>query len=176
MTFTVLTVTGASPERVAALVALHEKAAPHHMRCQYPAAYFTEALGEERNINIVMENEKGTVIGHLLGIPLNKTFEELRRWDPDMRDDPESLYLDMIQVAPEHRGANLGLHLIRALCKEAERRGIGKLSMHARTTTGWSKHLHRIFTEVQVLRRVENWYGFGEPFDYLEAMPTVKDA
>jgi hypothetical protein len=80
----------------------------------------------------------------------------------------------MIQVLPEQRGRNLALRLFQAVCTEAEKRNIFKLAMHARTVTGLNGYLHRIFTDIRCLRRLENWYGSGEPFDYLEATTTLR--
>jgi ribosomal protein S18 acetylase RimI-like enzyme len=170
---TVRAVTGACPDLIAALVELHQQAFPAHLQSAEPQRYFAEALGDERNLNIVMHDQAGTVIGYLLGIPQSQTFEELRAWDPAMQDDPERMYLEMIQVLPGQRGSKRGLCLIQAACAEAEKRNIFRLSMHARTTTGWNQYLHRIFAEIRFLRRIENWYGFGEPFDYLEATTTL---
>lgn len=173
---TVRAVTGASADRVAALVELHRQAFPAHMQSADPASYFAEALGDERHLNIVMQDPAGTVIGYLLAIPQSLVFEELRPWDPGMRDDPERMYLEMIQVLPGQRGSKRGLSLIRMACAEAEKRNIFNLSMHARTTTGWSGYLHRVFAQVRFLRRIENWYDSGEPFDYLEATTALQPA
>jgi ribosomal protein S18 acetylase RimI-like enzyme len=167
-------VTGTCPDLIAALVELHRQAFPAHMQTTDPPGYFSEALANERNVNIVMRDQVGTLIGYLLGIPQSFVFDELRLWDPAMQDDPERLYLEMIQVLPGQRGSKLGLRLIQKACAEAEKRNIFNLSMHARTTTGWNGYLHRIFAEIHFLRRIENWFGFSEPFDYLEATTALK--
>jgi ribosomal protein S18 acetylase RimI-like enzyme len=173
---TVRAVTGASPDRVADLVELHRQAFPAHMQSGDPESYFAEALADERNLNIVMQDQSGAIIGYLLAIPQSLVVEELRPWDPDLRDDPDRMYLEMIQIHPERRGRNHALRLFQAVCTEAEKRNIYKLSMHARTVTGLNDYLHRIFAEIRFLRRLENWYGSGEPFDYLEATTTLKPA
>lgn len=170
----VRTVTGARPELVAALTQMHRRTFPPQMQFADAPGYFEEALADGRNLNILLQDQDGAAIGYLLGIPQSHVFEELRRWDPQMRDDPERVYLDIIQVLPEQRGRNHAWHLFQALCAEAERRGVFKLSMHARTATGLNAYLHRIFAEVRFLRRLENWYGFCEPFDYLEATTALK--
>lgn len=170
---TIQAVTGACPERIAALVDLHRQAFPGHMQAADPAGYFTEALADESNLNIVLQDELGAVIGYLLAIPQSRACEELRPWDPAMQDDPERLYLEMIQVLPEQRGKNHAFRLFQAVCAEAEKRGIFRLSMHARTITGLNDYLRRLFAEIRFLRRLENWYGSGEPFDYLEATTTL---
>jgi ribosomal protein S18 acetylase RimI-like enzyme len=173
-TFTARAVTGASPDLVAALTEIHRKSFPPNMQFADAPRYFEEALDDERNLNILLQDQTGTVLGYLLAIPQSLVFEELRQWDPEMQDDPERLYLEMIQVLPEQRGSKLGLRLIQRVCAEAEKRNIFNLSMHARTTTGWSEYLRRIFAEVRFLRQLENWYGFCEPFDYLEATTTLR--
>jgi len=173
-TFTARAVTGASPDLVAALTEIHQKAFPPNMQFADAPRYFEEALDDERNLNILLQDQTGNVVGYLLGIPQSHVFEELRQWDPEMRDDPERLYLDIIQVLPEQRRRNHALHLFQAICAEAEKRNIFKLSMHARTATGLNAYLHRIFAETRFLRQLENWYGFSEPFDYLEATTTLR--
>lgn len=167
-------VTGACPDLIAALVELHRQAFPAHMQTADPSGYFAEALADERNVNIVMRDQAGTLIGYLLGIPQSLVFEELRQWDPAMQDDPDRLYLEMIQALPAPRGSNRALPLFQAMGAEAEKRNFFKVSMHARTVTGFNEYLHRIFADIRFLRRLENWYGFGEPFDYLEATTTLK--
>jgi hypothetical protein len=39
--------------------------------------------------------------------------------------------------------------------------------MHARVSQGLSGILQKRYG-AKFFRRIENWYGFGEPFDYLE--------
>jgi ribosomal protein S18 acetylase RimI-like enzyme len=173
---TVRAVTGASAGRVAALVELHRQAFPSPMQSTDPESYFAGALGDRRNLNLVMQDRAGTVIGYLLAIPQSLAVEELRPWDPEMRDDPDRMYLEMIQVLPAQRGRNHALRLFQAVCTEAEKRNIFKLAMHARTVTGLNDYLHRIFADIRCLRRLENWYGSGEPFDYLEATTTLQPA
>jgi hypothetical protein len=167
-------ITGVCPDLVAALVKLHREAFPAHMQAPDPEGYFTEALGDERNVNIVMRDQTGTLNGYLLGIPQSLVFDELHPWDPAMQDDPERLYLEMIQALPAPRGSNRALRLFQEMCAEAEKRNFFKFSMHARTATGFNEYLHRIFADIRFLRRLENWYGFGEPFDYLEATTTLR--
>jgi hypothetical protein len=58
--------------------------------------------------------------------------------------------------------------------RKLKKKNFFKLSMHARMATGWSEYLRRIFAEVRFLRQLENWYGFCEPFDYLEATTTLR--
>lgn len=171
---TVRTVTGACPDLVATLTQMHRRAFPPHMQFADAPGYFEEALADGRNLNILLQDQDGVTIGYLLAIPQSLVFEELRQWDPEMRDDPERLYLEMIQILPGQKGGNRSLFLHQKLCMEAEKRNFFKLSMHARTTTGWSEHLRRIFAEIRFLRRIENWYGFCEPFDYLEATTALK--
>jgi ribosomal protein S18 acetylase RimI-like enzyme len=167
-------VAGCDEMLVAELVELHKKAFPPHMQLPEPAKYFAEGLQGEQHINVLLKSRDGNVTGYLLAIPHSHVFGELCQWDPDLHDDPERMYLDIIQILPEQRGNNLGLYLIQKTCEEAEKRKIFKLSMHARSTTGWAKYLLRIFAEIRLLRRVENWYGSGEPFDYLEASTTLR--
>ena len=170
------TVTGYDEKLVVELVELQKKAFPAHMQLAEPARYYADGLRDDNSMNIVMHDQNDKLIGHLQAFPQSSVYEELTRWDPAMQDDPERVYLDIIQVLPEQRQRSNGLRLFQAVCAEAEKRNIFKLSMHARTITGLSEYLHRIFAEIRFLRRIENWYGFGEPFDYLEATTTLRAA
>lgn len=161
-------------QTVASLVELHLRAFPAHMQCDDPRAYFSEALEIGDNINIVTRDPGGTLTGYLLGIPQNLVAAELRREDPEFCADPERIYLDIIQVSPERRGQGHAYALFRGVCAEAGRRGFDRLSMHARTTTGLNRYLQRIFADIRCLRRIENWYGCGEPFDYLETTTAMQ--
>ncbi|HEY7746154.1 MAG TPA: GNAT family N-acetyltransferase [Desulfuromonadales bacterium] len=120
--FTTRAVTGAPPDLVAALTEIHRKVFPPHMQFDDAPRYFEEALADERNLNILLQDQNGTLIGYLLGIPQSHVFEELRQWDPEFQDDPERLYLEMIQILPEQRGSKLGLRLIQRVCAEAEKK------------------------------------------------------
>lgn len=171
---TVRTEAGFNEKLVAELVNLHHQSFPPHMKCADPTGYFTEALGEASNLNIVMRGRDGTVIGYLRAFPHNDVVEELRPWDPDLEEDPDRLYLDIIMILPGQRGKGHAFRLFQAVCGEAEKRGFFKLSMHARTSNDLNTFLHRIFAEIRFLRRIDNWYGSGEPFDYLEATTTLK--
>jgi ribosomal protein S18 acetylase RimI-like enzyme len=165
-------ITGYDEKLIAQLVELQKKALPPHMQITEPATYYKEGLQDRNNINVIMR-DRHKVIGYLLGIPQGNVYEELRHWDPEMGDDPERLYLDMIQVLPEERRNKRGLALIQTVCAEAEKRNLFKLSMHARTNTGWSKYLQNLFADIRFLRQIENWYDFGEPCDYLEATTSL---
>jgi hypothetical protein len=84
------------------------------------------------------------------------------------------MYLDIIQTLPEQRTVNGVLHLLRRLCRETEKRGYKKISMHARVSNGFSKFIQKVFPESRCLRRIQNWYDSGESFDYIETPTRLK--
>lgn len=162
-------VTGYDRALVGQLVDLQRQAFPPRMQIDGPERYYAEGLSDPANINLVMSAADGKVTGYMLAIPQSRVFEELRPWDPAMQEGPGQMYVDMVQTLSGRRQFDGFLRLARAMCAECDRRGVSRLSMHVRASTGLSRVIQRILAESRCLRRLENWYGFGEPFDYIEA-------
>lgn len=151
-----------------ALAELHQQAFPAHMRLSDPVAYFREGFLAEGSINIVLHSAAGKIAGHLLAFPQSSVYEELRQWDPAMRDDPGGLYLDLIQVHPRQRKRGAATRLFRLMALEAGKKGYAKLSMHARKTNRMDERIRKLFPGAHFLRTIENWFDTGEPFEYIE--------
>lgn len=129
--------------------------------------FYKDCLENPANINVAMY-EGNELIGYIVAIPHDAACEALRDDDPEMKNDPERLYVDTIQTLPTKRKPLGILKLLYAMIDEAGRRGINKFSMHARTTNGLSSLIQRVFKTTRILRTIENWYGYNEPFDYIE--------
>jgi len=146
---------------------LEEKTYLPHMRTKNMEEYYRECLEDPANINVVMY-DGDELIGYIVAIPHNVACEALKDDDPEMKQDSERLYVDTIQTLPGKRTPFGILKLLYAMVEEAGKRGINRFSMHARTTNGLSRMIQRVFETARVLRTIENWYGYGEPFDYIE--------
>jgi hypothetical protein len=150
------------------LLELEQRAFPPGMQFTEGEAYYADCLKEEANINIIMRNNEGKVIGYVVAMPQSSVYEILKRYDPDMEDDPERFYVETIQTFPGQRQAFGVMRLLYGMCEEAEKRGFNKFSMHARKLNGLSDMILKVSITARRLRTIENWYGYGEPFDYIE--------
>ena len=164
-------VTGCDTRLVAQLVALQQDAFPRQMQFREPEAYYREALADQRNINLVIKNERREVTGYLHALPLPVVVAELRPWDPGLEADPATLYVDIIQTLPGRRHYAGFLALIDETCREARDRGYRHIAMHVRISNGLSRLIQKLYPRVREPHRIEDWFGSGEPFDYLEVIP-----
>ncbi len=165
---TVEVVNDFDPALVKELLALEQQAFPPEMQFAEGESYYTDCLRDKANINIVMRNHDGKVIGYVVAIPQSNMYEYLKKHDPVMEDDPERFYVETIQTLPGQRQAFGVMRLLYGMCEEAERRGFNKFSVHARKLNGLSEMILKVTSTARRLRTIENWYGYGEPFDYIE--------
>ncbi len=156
------------------LVHLEKAAFPASMVNAEGARYYQKCLEDANNINVIMRDNDGKIIGYVVAIPQSKVFKVLQQYDPEMRDDPERLYVDTIQTMPGKRKVFGIFKLLDAIFEEAGKRGLNKFSMHARKSNGLSNFILKVFPTAKCLRTIENWYGWGEPFDYIEGTYTGK--
>jgi hypothetical protein len=70
------------------LLELEQRAFPPEMQFTEGEAYYADCLKEEANINIIMRYNEGKVIGYVVAMPQSSVYEILKRYDPDMEDDP----------------------------------------------------------------------------------------
>jgi hypothetical protein len=159
---------------VAELTNLQQQAFPPQMQFVEAARYYAEGLQAAGSINVILRSADRAVTGYLLALPQSSVWAELRQWDPQLEPDPEGLYVDIVQTLPGQRQANGFVKLVAGVCAEAERRGRRRLSMHARAGNGVSRLTQKLLTESRCLRRIENWYDSGEPFDYIEATTRMR--
>lgn len=166
---------GDQPGLIAELVALQQNAFPPQMQFREPERYYQESLRDRRNINLVLKAPDGTVAGFLLALPQSEACRELQQWDPDMREDPEGMYVDIIQTLPGRRQGSWFMGLVDGLCRETRRRGHQRLAMHVRTSNGLASLTRKILPASRCLRQIDNWFATGESFDYIEAIPRLRN-
>lgn len=169
-------VTGYDQQLANELIALQQSAFPPQMQFKEPELYYREALNDRRNINVVVRTSQGSLLGYLLALPQTEVCEELRQWDPQMRDNPTGMYIDIIQTHPGSRQFSGFMGLASGVCQETRRRGQQRLSMHVRTSNGLYQVVRKLLPDSRSLRRIENWYSSGEPFDYIEASPILRQS
>lgn len=132
--------------------------------------YYRSMLSKKDSIHIILKY-KGKTIGYLLAIPHNDAVIELKNGDPKMKKDPMKYYIETTGILPEYRGKRGFSKMLKRLIDECKKRGITKISLHARVKTGLSTIMQKKFKVTEV-RRIERWqfYNFEEPTDYIEVI------
>jgi GNAT superfamily N-acetyltransferase len=133
--------------------------------------YYTEQLANPRNINVVYVSDSGEILGHILARPHNEAVEDYLDGDPLMNySDVPTYYVDHLNVDASVSGRSIGMILILAMAKEANRLNVYRFSNHCRTTNGLSAAVQRRFKDgLHVIRRIPSYVDCNnEPFDYLE--------
>ncbi len=122
-----------------------------------------EILENPRAINLILK-KGGQIFGYATALPyLEALYEYLGEHDPELNPDPTAFYLESFAVLacdpqPER--------LFGRLIKEVKKRGYQKIVTHAQPT----KRLWMVMARLNAptFHRVENWYNFGEAFDFME--------
>lgn len=136
---------------------------PKKMR-EGPAA-LREIIDNQKGIRVVLKNGKGRIVGYILSIPHNDAYKYLKEHDPYFKEDSSALYIEWAAILPRYRHRGEFFKLFRRFITEARRRGYRKITMHSRSNvfTPIMQHYgaHKLYA-------IQNWYGFQEPFDYME--------
>jgi len=87
-----------------------------------------------------------------------------------MAQDTSRYYIEIVSILPEYLGKSGFSVLLEALRQELQKRGITKISMHARVTNNFTLKVQKKL-KVTKVRRIQNWkyYNSQEPTDYIEA-------
>lgn len=138
--------------------------------------WYREAMDDPKYIMFLLR-EKEKSIGYLMAIPQNEAVEELKDVDPQMKEDEERYYVEIVHILPTFRGEKGFLKLVFAFLDEIGKKGLNKVSLHARVSNGTSAVVQRLFSgQITEARRIENWkyYGGEEPTDYIEGTYVKK--
>ena len=146
-------------------------------RDSYPAgwtnsdaeSYFTQMFKNRDNVHIVLR-DNGRSVGFLLAIPHNAAVTELKDDDQFMEPDARAYYIENVAILPAFRKRKGFSEMLRVLRKELRKRGISKISLHARVSNSLSKALQKNMKIIEI-RRINAWryYDYQEPTDYIEA-------
>ncbi len=164
-----------SPDQDAVLQAIlrvQDVAYPSSWHFDDEIDYFRDALTNPDAVNLLVW-VNGTVVGHLLAIPLSSALQDLVPHDPlIVSTDSGAYYIDSLASMP-HQGYGTLRRLLRSLESELRNMDIRTLAMHARVITGLSRVLRTYYkTRIVTTRRIEHWawYGGEEPTDYIEVI------
>lgn len=125
-----------------------------------------EVLNNEQGIQIIAKNEKQEIVSYFSSSPLEDVYKELKDYDSELKLEKDVLYVSSIGTMPEFRDMRILLKTFRIAQEQAKEKGFKKIAAHVRVKNGFSDLLQK--KGAKKLRTIENWYNFGEPFDYLE--------
>jgi GNAT superfamily N-acetyltransferase len=126
-----------------------------------------DTLIQPSAINIIAYDEEEHIAGYLLVVDFSEEYDDLRNdADPLIENIPDALYLHSIVVRHDMRGKGIFGKLIKTF-REKYPDKIVALHAHANnpSSVGFQKY------GAKFIRRVENWYGTGEAYDYLLFYP-----
>ena len=106
-------------------------------------------------------------VGFLFAIPHNDAVEELKEHDPLMEKDSGTHYIENVAVLPAHRKKRAFGKMLMALREELRKRGIFKISLHARVLNGLSRNIQENMKILEI-RRINPWrfYAYEEFANY----------
>ncbi len=135
----------------------------------WPKINFSKILKEENNVRIILKDD-GIIVGYLLAVPHNNARKDLENDDPLIREDVLRYYIESVAILPAYRGKDGLSEMLEMLIKELRKKGIYKLSMHARVSNKFSNFIQRKMKVTQI-RKIDGWkyYNYEEPTDYIEA-------
>jgi hypothetical protein len=150
-------------EEIQEIKDLDDSVMPEQM--QYDVSDLRESFDSSGGVHILVKDSTGKIMGYLTSVPKDEEYEDLCVADPEFFKDESSLYIESILV----KDGDLVIlnKVFKLLLTEAGKRGYKNISMHARVSQGLSDILQKRYG-AKFFRRIENWYDFGEPFDYLE--------
>jgi ribosomal protein S18 acetylase RimI-like enzyme len=152
------------------IVLINQESFPRGWAYSDAKEYYTQMLRNEGNIHIILKQD-GERIGYLLAIPHNNAVKELQNDDIYMREDSLRYYIEVVAILPNFRGRKGFSALLKRLEEELGKRGIYKLSMHARVLNNFSRIIQNNL-KINQIRRIQEWkyYNYEEPTDYIEGI------
>lgn len=131
--------------------------------------YYTQMLNNRDNVHIVLK-DNGKSVGYLFAIPHDAAMIELKEADECMKPDTRAYYIENVAILPAYRKKKGFSEMLRVLREELRKRGIFKISLHARVSNRLSKVIQKNMKIIEI-RRISAWkyYNYQEPTDYIEA-------
>jgi len=149
---------------VAAILAM-EKLFPE--KIEYGEWDVWDNLQNPNNINVIIEDDDGRIVGYILAIPQAEAVGYLKDEDPLLQDREGMYHVDQVAVVEDKRGGSVFRRLVKEMIVEVKRRGGRKLSSYI--MNGLSNVIERMFENITEKRAVKLLsYGNHELF-YLES-------
>lgn len=165
MIFTVEEIFGINEETLKQIFQVEKDCFPKQM--QLEKEELRELIDNPESIKFIVRDANNRIFSYLVALSMDKEYQWLKDYDKELSPDEESLYLESIAIRPDIKPEKVLPDFLESLFKKAKQENFKKLAMHARVNNEFSKKLQE-FYGARFFRRLENWYDFGEPFDYLE--------
>jgi hypothetical protein len=137
---------------------------PEHMQTDREG--LKELLSINDNIHFIARDIKTKEdLAYLSAIPAEEEADSLSEHDRSFKPEEGEYYLESVSVIPTKRGQRVFAHIWEKFMEEAREKNIDKISLHARK--GLSEILQKKY-HLKPVRTIENWQGWGEPFDFYE--------
>ncbi|MDX9913163.1 MAG: GNAT family N-acetyltransferase [Candidatus Moranbacteria bacterium] len=152
------------------ILELEKRVFPSDWQFEDAENYFKEKLENPRNVNIVMKDECGGIVGYAMSVPYSDALIEIAEDDPEMLAIEDCYYIEAFELDPENQKFKTFSPLLEKLIDESIKRGAKKLSMHARVSVGASSIIRKRFKgKIVIARRIDNWVNYAgkEPTDYI---------
>jgi ribosomal protein S18 acetylase RimI-like enzyme len=134
--------------------------------------YYKEVLLNSKAINLFLRIGNGEVAGYLLAVPFREAIPDLVSADEVLKleeIDDSHYYLDTIEIHPQYQGRRNGYILLQGFREEAIKRGVARVSTHARISNKADRLGESVFGRPLVKRIIPSWkFGGGEPYAYLK--------
>lgn len=151
-------------EEIQEIISLDNEIFPPEMWVD--ASELKETL-ESAGVQTVLKGEGGKIVGYIISLPHNQAYPNLIELDPELKQEEQALYIESMGIIPKHRSLKNFLTLLHGFNDQARQVGFQKITGHFRVSQGLSSVLEKRFGGKK-FRRIEDWAGFGEPFDYIE--------
>lgn len=122
---------------------------------------------ESDGVQVVLRDHNNDLIGYLLSVPYEQAILFLQQEDPLLVLRENTLYIESIGILPYHRSLKNILSIWGSLKDHAIKKGYKTVNGHFRVSQGLSQVVQKRL-KGKYFRTIDNWVGYGEPFDYIE--------
>jgi len=138
----------------------------------FPAEMWVEASElkktiESGGVQTILKDENEKIVGYIISSPYEQVYSNLKEFDDNLTRETGVLYIGSMGISPKHRNLKNFLSLWKNFVSQSKQAGYTKINGHFRSSQGLSSIIEKRFGGKKV-HRIENWAGFGEPFDYIE--------
>jgi ribosomal protein S18 acetylase RimI-like enzyme len=150
-------------------VSISRDSYPPGWSCGDSEECYGQMLRKQYTIHIMLrDNEKN--VGFLFAVPHNDAVVELKNDDQLMKEDSGAYYVENGAILPAYQKKGALGKMLAVLREELRKRGVFRITMHARVLNGLSRNIQENM-KIAEIRRISAWkyYGYEEPTDYIVA-------
>lgn len=125
-----------------------------------------EKVKDSSNRTFVLRSDSENIVGYLIAVPTERVYEDLIGEDPDFSPSDTKVYIETFAIDEEYRGSLSTIReLFESVAATSKGSGFQVISAHIPT-----EHLplYQRYSDVKVLRTIENWFDSGEDHYYIE--------